>query len=99
MGAAIMGAAMLLENIRCGVPSGTGNRWPKICMRVSQAQPLCQQKITGWKLYSMPRRRKDSPVTGIDLQNLLSVLQLVFPATFKIFGELNLICQDDQNER
>ena len=46
MGAAIMGAAMLLENIWYGVPFGTGNRWPKICMRVSQVQPLFVKKNT-----------------------------------------------------
>ena len=40
MGAAIMGATMLDENYIIGIPFGTGNWWPKICMWGSQAQPL-----------------------------------------------------------
>ena len=35
-----MGAAMLPETAQYGVPFGTGNRWLKMCMQRSQAQPL-----------------------------------------------------------
>ena len=45
MGTAIMGATMLDENCIIGVPFGTGNWWPKICMWGSQAQPLFIAKL------------------------------------------------------
>ena len=34
-GTAFMGAAMLPKNVRYGVPFGTGNWWPKMCVQGS----------------------------------------------------------------
>ena len=41
-----MEAAMLLEKVWYGVPFGTGNQWPKMCVWGSQAQPLWTLKNT-----------------------------------------------------
>ena len=39
-GVAIRGAAMLPEDLWYRVSFGTGYRWPEMCTRGSQAQPL-----------------------------------------------------------
>ena len=40
MGATIIGAAMLPDPLRYGVPFGTGNQWPKMSAEELSAAPV-----------------------------------------------------------